>query len=498
MNIKKIIIIPLLLLACLQAAAQHWPDVTRLEEGEREVRAVWYCTLGGMDWPGRQYAQTEAKAERQRELLRRDFDQLQAAGINVILFQCRTRGMVAYESAYETWDPAFSGTPGVSPLYDPLAFAIDEAHRRGMELHAYLVTYPLCTVQQARQLGKKALPNAHPELCQNCDGRWYMDPGAPGTPDYLAKMCREIAENYDVDGIHLDYIRYPEKEVKFNDNIAYRKYGKGQNKAQWKRDRVTAAVRAVHDAVRAVRPWCKLSCSPVGKYSDLPRASSRGWNCRDAVSQDAQLWLHENWMDWLLPMMYFDGQNFYPFALNWQQESAGHPVAPGLGIYFLDPRERGWSSTVITRELNFLRQIRSGGQAYFRTRFLLDNHKGIYDFVSDFNRQPALTPASTWLDATPPAAPVVTAKRLDSFVTRLSWDAVADETPVTYNVYRVDGDGRRILVAHHLQATTYDYAPANPRSLSDALFVCTMDAYGNESEPAAVPAYRPIDVPVIK
>lgn len=472
----------LFFIVSLQASAQLWPQATQLSPQEREIRAVWYCTLGGIDWPGRQYAQTEEKAERQRQLLCRDFDRLQKAGINVILFQCRTRGMVTYPSKYENWDPALSGNPGVSPHYDPLAFAIEEAHKRGMELHAYMVAFPLCTVSQAKQQGKKVLPVTHPELCQNCGGRWYMDPGMPGTADYLAAMCREVVENYDVDGIHLDYIRYPEKEVTFNDNVAYNKYGKGANKANWKRQQVTRVVRTVHDAVKAVKPWVKLSCSPVGKYSDLPRANSRGWNARDAVFQDAQLWLRENLMDWLLPMMYFDGQNFYPFALNWQQESYGHPVVPGLGVYLLDPKEKNWQGVAITRELNFLRQIKTGGQAFFRAKYLLDNHKGIYDFCCDFYQQPALTPASTWLDHVAPAAPVVTQELKPGFVVHLEWEPVADETPIVYNIYHEDREGNVEMLAHHVKATSYDYTPAMCKSVYDKIIVRAMDAYGNESE----------------
>lgn len=471
----------LLFLTTLTASAQLWPQPTQLEPLEREVRAVWYCTLGGIDWPNGQYAQTEQKAERQRELLRRDFDRLQAAGINVVLFQCRTRGMVIYNSDYENWDSVISGDFGVAPSYDPLAFAIEEAHKRGMELHAYLVAYPICTAAQAKKLGRKCLTATHPELLQNCGGRWYMDPGIPGTADYIAAMCREVVEKYDVDGIHLDYIRYPEKEVAFNDNIAYNKYGKGQPKAQWKRDQVTATVRAVHDAVKAIKPWVVLSCSPVGKYSDLPRARSGGWNSRDAVSQDAQFWLKENIMDWLLPMMYFDGHNFYPFALNWEQESYGHPVVPGLAAYLLDPKQKNWDGTIITREMNFLRQIGIGGQGFFRTKFLLENHKGIYDFCCDFYRQPALTPASTWIDNVPPTAPVVTKTIERGYVAHLSWEPVEDATPIVYNIYHRDREGRVEMLVHHYKGTTYDYAPAIASSIYDDVIVCAMDAFGNES-----------------
>lgn len=472
--------------AALPSVAQLLPGMVPMEPQGREVRAVWYCTVGGIDWPRGQKANDAQSAARQQQLLRDDFDRLQAAGINVVLFQCRTRGYVAYPSDYETWDAVFSGQYGVAPPYDPLAFAIEEAHKRGMELHAYMVTYPLFPASQTKQLGRKCVPVSHPELCQKCGDRWYMDPGVPGTAEYLASLCKEVVEKYDVDGIHLDYIRYMESSVGFNDNVAYKKYGNGQPKAQWKRDQVTNCVRTIRDAVRSVKPWVVLSCSPVGKYGDLPRASSGGWNARDAVSQDAQLWLRENLMDWLIPMLYFDGKNFYPFAANWQQESCGRVIAPGLAVYLLDPKQKNWKGEAIERQMNVSRQLGCAGIGFFRTQFLLDNHKGIYDFTRRFFSQPALTPASTWLDDEPPASPEVKAELRPGYVVDLEWQAVADETPVVYNVYHEFPDGRTEMLAHHLKTTSFSYAPGICSSVYDNLYVRAMDAYGNESVPVAV------------
>lgn len=478
---KNFLLVLLMSLAALTASAQMWPQCVQPEPQAREVRAVWYCTVAGIDWPLSQRATDAASTERQKQMLRDDFDRLQQAGINVILFQCRTRGVVAYYSDYETWDDVYTGTFGKEPPYDPLAFAIDEAHKRGMELHAYLVTYPLMYANQVKKLGSKNVVTAHPELCQLCGDRWYMDPGVPGTSEYLAKMCREVTEKYDIDGVHLDYIRYMEKSVGFNEDTAYKKYGHGKNKAQWKRDNVTDCVRKIAAAVREVKPWIKISCSPVGKYADLPRASSYGWNARDAVSQDAQLWLRENIMDWLIPMLYFDGKHFYPFVANWQQESGGHPIVPGLGVYFCDPKQKDWKGEVITRQMNVSRQIGCEGIAFFRTKFLLENHKGVYDFTRTFNQQPALTPASTWLDNVPPACPAVQADLQPGYVVRLSWQPVADATPIVYNVYHEYPDGRMEMLAHHLKTTSYVYAPGISRSVYDNLYVRAMDAYGNES-----------------
>ena len=468
-----------LLLTPLAALAQRWPEGWQLPASGREYRAVWYCTLAGMDWPGRNIARTEAQAEVQRELLRRDFDRLQAAGINTILFQTRIRSTMAYASKYEPWDGAFSGTPGVAPPYDVLQFAIDEAHRRGMELHAYLVAYPICTVEQAKKLGRKALPAQHPDLVQRCGDKWMMDPGVPGTAEYIAELCREIVERYDVDGIHLDYIRYPEKEIPFNDAKTYARYGNRQPLAQWRRDNVTRTVRAVHDAVRAVRPWVRLSCSPIGKFANLPRQSAGGWNARDAVYQDAQLWLKEGWMDLLFPMMYFDAHNFYPFAYDWQQNAHQRIVAPGLGIYFLSPKEGKWTIDQVTRQMHVLRQMGIGGYAYFRSQFLLDNHQGIYDFTRQFNAQPALTPAMTWLDNTPPALPAM-GSRIEGHDLRIWWTPVADATPISYNIYRIDPHGPT-LVAQRLRTTQFVLQPAIPAHLHATYVVAAMDAYGNES-----------------
>lgn len=478
---KALLLFSMFCLAWFQTQASSlFPDKWPLHSTDREYRAVWFCTLGGMDWPGNLYAQTEYKAEIQRAALRAAFDRLKAAGINTILFQARIRSTTAYPSQYEPWDGAFSGTPGVAPPYDVLQFAIEEAHLRGMELHAYLVVYPICSVAQARQLGRQALPVRRPDLCVKCGDRWMMDPGVPETAEYIAGLCREILERYEVDGIHLDYIRYPEKEIPFNDARTYARYGKGTSKEQWRRDNVTRTVRLVHETIRSIRPWVRLTCSPLGKYADLPRQTSRGWNARNTVSQDAQLWLREGWMDALFPMMYFDNEHFYPFAMNWLQESHGRPVVPGLGIYFLSPSQKDWDVVRILRQMNFLRSHGLSGHAFFRSRFLLENHKGILDITRDFHARPALTPAMTWADSVPPSAPDFNVS-IEGRTLRFRWAAVADATPVSYNIYRSSPEGAE-LVAARLRGTTHDYTPALPRHLHDNYVVVAMDAYGNESK----------------
>ncbi len=447
-----------------------------------EVRAVWLTTLMGLDWPSRP-AVTEEQAAQQKAQLCDMLDRLRAVGINTVLFQTRLRGTTAYASAIEPWDGVFAGTPGKRPPYDPLRFAVEACHERGMECHAWVVAFPVCKVSVAKQLGKRSLPQQHPELCQRCGDQWMMDPGVPSTATYLADVCREIVQNYEVDGIHLDYIRYPESGIPFNDDRTYKLYGNGQMKAAWRAANINRCVQLIHDAVKGVRPWVKLSCSPVGKYSDLSRYSSYGWNARDAVSQDAQSWLKKGWMDMLFPMMYFDGKHFYPFLADWRDNASGRPVVPGLGVYMLNEREKNWPLLAIQRQLNVMRQLGMGGAAFFRAKFLLNNEKGVYDWLkSSFYAQQALVPPMTWLDSIAPEAPKVEA-RIDGQQLSLSWNAVADsDGEVTYNVYRLDAERGDVLLATHIKQTHYEQTLLLPAFRHSRYVVTAVDVYGNESK----------------
>ena len=422
----------------------------------REVRATWMTTYGGLDWPRR-------KAQ-QREDFCRQLDELQACGINTVIFQARVRATVLYPSQYEPWDECLTGHYGQSPNYDPLQMAVEECHKRHMECHAWVVCFPVGKKKQ--NINARLKP-----LVQKCGDQWIMDPSKSGTADYIADICEEIVKNYDVDGIQLDYIRYPEHEIPF----------RMTGTAQERRDNVTRVVKTIHDRVKAVRPWVKMSCSPVGKYADLPRQSSYGWNARDAVYQDARKWLEDGLMDWLAPMMYFDGRHFYPFVADWATYRSGKPVVPGLGIYFLSPQEKNWDLRVITRQLHVIRQHNMGGHAFFRTRFLLDNTKGLYDFVKTFNREPALIPAMTWMDSIPPTAPMTFEFRREGYTLHFSWNAVNDDTPVRYNLYRLE-NGRATVLARDLRDTDFTYSPALPAYLHGTFIVTAFDAYGNESK----------------
>ena len=349
-------IFSLLLLPFLAAFAQTAP--------KHEIRATWLTTLGGMDWPSAK-ATSASGIQKQKEELCRILDELQQAHFNTVLFQTRLRGDVVYPSAFEPFAESLTGTEGRNPGYDPLRFAIEECHKRGMELHAWIVAIPIGNARQVRTLGRNALNRKHPSLCKQFKGSWYLDPGNPAVDDYLASIVREIVSGYDVDGIHLDYIRYPEQGERFPDQATYRKYGKRQALKQWRRNNITRIVQRIYTETKRLKPWVKVSSSPIGKYRDTGRYSSQGWNAYEEVYQDAQQWLREGIHDALFPMMYFQGNHFYPFALDWEENKNGRWIIPGLGIYFLHPSELNWKLDEVVRQIYFIRTIGLDGQAYY-------------------------------------------------------------------------------------------------------------------------------------
>ena len=437
-----------------------------LAQPKYEVRAVWLTTIGGIDWPTT-YAHDGMGISTQQQQLCQMLDRLKAVNVNTVLLQTRVRATTIYPSDLEPWDGCLSGKPGRSPGYDALQFAIDECHRRGMELHAWVVTIP---VGKWNTYGCQQLRRRYPSLVMKIGEEGYMNPESAMTAEYIANMCEEITRKYDIDGIHLDYIRYPEtwRGPKSQENI-------------------TRIVRAIHQKVKLHKPWVKLSCSPIGKYDDLSRYSSRGWNARRQVAQDAQGWLRQGLMDQLYPMMYFQGNNFYPFAIDWQENAYGLTVVSGLGIYMLHPRERNWPLVEVKRQLNVTRQI-GLGHCYFRAKFLLDDVKGVYNYVKDFDRQPALIPPMTWAQSLPPDAPKTLTVERDTQSDRLTWSGAQDRSDgpyLLYNIYASTEESVDVNDPANLVATRYLWQRltlqhrAGSRQLHYA--VTALDRYGNES-----------------
>ncbi|MCI5664304.1 MAG: family 10 glycosylhydrolase [Mediterranea sp.] len=461
---------------------------------KHEVRAAWITTAYGLDWPHTK-ASSATGIRRQQEELLEILDRLKEAHFNTVLFQTRTRGDVLYPSEIEPYNEILTGRLNGTPGYDPLAFAVEECHKRGMECHAWIVSIPLGNRKHVTRLGSSSVVKRKGAICVPYKREYFLNPGHPQTKEYLMGLVREVVTHYDVDGVHFDYLRYPEHAPRFPDGPEYRKYGKGRSLDQWRRDNITEIVRYLYKGVKALKPWVKVSSSPVGKYRDTSRYPSRGWNAYHTVHQDVQGWLGEGIQDQIYPMMYFRGNSFYPFALDWKEQSNGRHVIPGLGIYFLHPKEGDWKMEEIERQINFLRANHLDGEGFYRMQYLTENTQGIYDLLQQtYYTAPALTPAMPWMDATPPTQPQgLKIKKLAEGYWQLQWEASTDndrQNPPTYVIYGsadgpVDLHNPAHIVAQRVEGTTFIYAPILPWKTCTHFAVTATDRYGNESREAA-------------
>ena len=453
-----------------------------------EIRAAWITTIGGLDWP-KTKATSEYGIKQQKEELCRHLDMLKRANFNTVLFQTRLRGDVIYPSIYESFAESLTGRTGGNPGYDPLKFAIEECHKRGMELHAWMVCIPAGNDRQVKLLGNKSVVKKKPSMCIHFKRAWYLDPGNPETAGYISAIAKEIVMNYDVDGIHLDYIRYPENGENFPDTKTFKKYGKGKSIAQWRRDNITEIVRRIHNEVKNIKPWVKVSSSPVGKYNDTRRYSSKGWNAYNAVFQDAKLWMESGIHDAVFPMMYFRDNQFYPFALDWQENKHGRWVVPGLGVYFLEHKAKEWDIDEIMRQIHFIRNNRLDGQAFFRNEFLMKNTCGLTDSLTHkFYSSPAAVPPTTWQDSIPPTPPCNgnISYTADSIVLKWEKPGSYKRGGISYRVYAsdfypIDTDNAENIKCVMTYSNIFAYCTKDCSKRYWA--VSSLDRFGNESIP---------------
>lgn len=457
---------------------------------KQEVRAAWLTTAYGLDWP-RIKVRNPGDIIRQKEELVHILDQLKEANFNTVLFQARTRSAVFYRSKIEPFDGELTGVKGRDPGYDPLAFVIEECHKRGMECHAWLVAIPLGSQSYIRSMGNQSVVKKKPALCVHYNKQYFLNPGHPETKHYFMSLVDEIIRGYDIDGIHFDFLRYPERAIRFPDQKEFKTQGKGMTLEQWRKENLTAIVRHVYHGTKRIKPWVKVSSSPVGKLKDTYRYSSKGWNAYDVVHQDVNQWLKEGIQDQIYPMMYFTGNNFYPFALDWQERANGRHIIPGLGIYFLDPSEGNWTLDEIERQMFFLRNHKLQGEAFFRTEFLIKDTKQVYSLIKEkFYDYPALQPAMPWLKSELPFSPAnLQAERVNVGYTHLKWDASASSQKETVyyvvygsNEYPVDCSRPENILSQRVNDTEYVYAPILPWKAVRFFAVSTIDRYGNESE----------------
>lgn len=464
------------------------PVSLRAQSPATEIRAMWLTTNWRLDWPGDKVSVQDQKKELQRIL-----DELKELNFNTIFFQTRAQGKVFYRSRIEPLSPYFNHDFG----FDPLLFAIEECHKRGMECHAWIITFPDESIPSRRRQSKQkqiAKAAVKPSHYKQVNGTWYLDPGRPESREHLLSIVKEIVTKYDVDGVHFDYIRYPSNTRKFPDQDTFKKYGKGMDLYDWRRENINRLVFDIYDSVKEIKKWVQVSSSPLGRYQILHHVNPNdGWTARETVFQDVGYWMKSGKHDLAFPMMYYREKNFYPFLDDWVENNNGRIVVPGLGIYQMMPKEGDWPVQDIVPQMQYTRTKEIEGQAYFRAGNILDNLKGIKDTIRAFYPYPAKLPALKWLDNVAPNSPIdLQVYKGDNGLLHIKWESPDPSEKMAYNVYfstkeNTDTSKSEGILATGLRNNHYAF------EISEGEFgfyysVTASDRYHNESVPC-VPAY---------
>lgn len=297
---RRYIIVILLIINALYIQSQNTAQ-------KREFRGAWISTV---------YQEQYAKntTEQNKAYINTMLDRLQSVGINAVLFQARPSADAFYDSNIEPWSRFLTdGGKAPQPYWDPLQYIIEQAHARGMELHAWLNPYRVTTNKKDKP-APGHIYHKHPErfVRYEGDGKIYFDPGVPENRKYIVDVILDIVNRYDVDGIHFDdyFYPYPANGKDFPDNKTYAKYGHGKSRGDWRRENVDLLIKDISKAIRgSQRPWVRFGISPFGiwrnKASDPKGSDTNGLQNYDDLYADVLLWAEKGWIDYLMPQLYW-------------------------------------------------------------------------------------------------------------------------------------------------------------------------------------------------
>lgn len=358
---------------------------------ERETRAVWVATNFRLDWPPPTFDQ-----EKQKQALIDIFDDIKSKNLNTVFFQAGINGTVLFKSSFDPFSPYITGEVNREGTYDPLQFAIEHAHKRGLEIHAWINCIKcfggteLNILNNPNHISKRK-PEWVIEDVRDGQKSYWLDPGLPEVREYLSDMIAEMVEKYDVDGVQLDFLRYPGKN--FEDEFSYNVHGTGLSRDEYRRKNITDLVELINKKIKAVKHFVKLGVAPIGIFKN--ENGITGWEGYSEVYQDSREWLKRGLVDYLAPQIYWgfdDNPHFGLVAKEWTENSFGRSIILGIGAYKPNVKSE------INAMVQYARTIKAGGVAFFR-------YQNIKDVEFDSFQYKTYPVAMSWLDGIYPDPP---------------------------------------------------------------------------------------------
>jgi uncharacterized lipoprotein YddW (UPF0748 family) len=388
---------------------------------KRELRGAWIATYLGIDWPNR----TQTPAQQQAAFIT-IVNHHKATGLNALYVQVRSQCDALYNSSIDPWSADLTGTQGVAPnpAWDPMQFAIEECHKRGMEFHAWINPYrAVANSNNLPGFAASHVAKQHPEWLLSQGTLRVLDPGLPQVRDYITSVIDDIVRRYDVDGIHFDDYFYPGSPSTFNDDATYAADPRGfTDRGDWRRDNISLLIKRLYDTIKAVKPWVKFGISPSGIYrnSTDPEIGSPTTGLQHYVTlfADTRKWLEEGWVDYIMPQVYWyigqPGADYAKVMPWWNSHAYGRHIYIGMAGYKVNDAAQAQPWKEPTQIPNQVRMNRDSayshiyGQSIYNTSSLRSSTRlGFRDSLRlHFYNRPALQPTMPWRDNAAPEAPI--------------------------------------------------------------------------------------------
>ena len=388
----------------------------------REFRGVWVATVDNIDWPSK----PGLPVDKQKAELIAILDKAARLNLNAIVFQVRPAADALYDSPLEPWSEYITGQQGQAPdpYYDPLAFAVAESHKRGLELHAWINPYRARHPSAKSPMASNHISKTQPGIVRKYGTHLWLDPGEPATQEHSLNVVMDIVHRYDVDGIHVDDYFYPYREndkpgheIPFPDDKSYKKYTQGGGTLErddWRRENVNVFIQKVYRSVKAEKPWVKVGVSPFGIYRPGYPAQIKGFDAYQEIYCDSRKWLKEGWLDYLAPQLYWpiaQSPQAYPVLLKWwtEQNTQGRHIWAGnytskVGM----TGKSAYTAEELVAQIKATRnQPGATGNVHFSMAALRDDPHNLDEkLMQSVYQLPALIPASPWLSSKQPLQPL--------------------------------------------------------------------------------------------
>jgi len=376
---------------------------------DRETRAVWVATNFHLDWPPSNY-----NPDIQKEELKNIFDDIKRKHLNTVYFQVRSNGTVMFRSSFEPLSPYITGEIDGKAAYDPLQYAVKLAHERGLEIHAW-VNVVRCFSGSEKSVFQHPyhIAQRRPDwvIKSGRDGASYwLDMGLPEVRHYLISILTELVSNYDIDGLHLDFLRYPGKD--FNDTFSFNLYGGELSLDDWRRQNLDTFVRDLSSQVKSIKPFIKIGAAPIGIYKN--NSNGNGFEGYGEVYQDSREWLKQKYIDYLVPQIYWPLEGpprFDKLAKDWTEDTFGRSIVLGIAAYKPEVK------TQLKKLIDFTRTTAADGFSFFRYSNIKD--QSMYYLINV-----TLPAAMPWIESTKPFGPTNLTFNYDSIdpnIIALDW-----------------------------------------------------------------------------